>query len=132
MVRLLSEQKPGRLATIAIVAYAGTTVLFLYSLIVFVLLFAAAAEQNAVPTELESRGNYALLVIFAAVFAFLAAIGLSGWIRSRAAGIATTVLAAIASCLTAAAIASVLVKVTQGALRRQRNPACPSADLSGP
>ena len=76
-----------------IVVFSGSAVMFLYALIVFVLLFAAAAEQNRVPVELDNLGTYAILVIFDAVFVFLAGIGMTSWIHSRVAGIATTVLA---------------------------------------
>ena len=108
VVQLLSTDKPGKLITATIITFSASTVMLLYSLIVFVLLFAAAAEQNAIPTKLESLGTYALLIIFGAVFVFLAGIGLAGWIRSKAAGIATTIFALITMCLTGVAIASVV------------------------
>ena len=108
VVQLLSTDKQGKLTTATIVTFSASTVMFLYSLIVFVLLFAAAAERNIIPAELDNLGNYALLVIFGAVFVFLAGIGLAGWIRSKAAGIATTIFALITMCLTGVAIASVV------------------------
>jgi len=108
VVQLLSIDKPGKLTTVTIVTFSASTVMLLYSLIVFVLLFATAAEQNIVPKELDNLGNFALLVIFGAVFVFLAGIGLAGWIRSKAAGISTTIFALITTCLTANAIASVI------------------------
>lgn len=108
VIQLLSTDKQGKLTTATIVTFSASTVMFLYSLIVYVLLFAAAAEQNAIPTKLDNLGTYALLVIFGAVFVFLAGIGLAGWIRSKAAGIATTIFALITMCLTGVAIASVV------------------------
>jgi len=108
VIQLLSTDKPGRLATVTIVTFAGSTVMFVYSLLVFVLLFAAAAESNAVPTSLEGYGNYALLIIFGAIDLFLAGIGLSGWLRSKATGIATSLLALITVCLTSIAIIAVM------------------------
>jgi hypothetical protein len=108
VIQLLSIDKPGKLTTVTIVTFAGSTVMFVYSLLVFILLFAAAAERNAVPTELEGYGNYALLIIFGAIDLFLAGIGLSGWMRSKATGIATTLLAFITICLTSIAIIAVM------------------------
>jgi len=108
VIQLLSTDKEGKLTTGTIITFSASTVMFLYSLIVFVLLFAAAAEQNRVPTQLDGFGNTALLVVFCAVFVFLAGIGLAGWIRSKTAGIATTVFALITMCLTSIAIFSVI------------------------
>jgi hypothetical protein len=108
VIQLLSTDKPGKLTTVTIVAFAGSTVMFVYSLLVSVLLFAAAAEINAIPTALEGYGNMALLIIFGAIDVFLTGIGLSGWLRSKATGIATTLLALITICLTNIAIIAVL------------------------
>ncbi len=104
VVQLLASNNKSKLETATIVVFSGSAVMFLYSLIVFVLLFAAAAEQNSVPSELDNLGTYALLVIFGAVYVFLAGIGLTGWLRSRLAGIATTALAFITMCLTGIAL----------------------------
>jgi len=108
VIQLLSIDKPGKLTTVTIVTFAGSTVMFVYSLLVFVLLFAAAAERNAIPTTLEGYGNYALLIIFAAIDLFLVGIGLSGWLRSKTTGIATTLLALMTICLTSIAIIAVM------------------------
>jgi hypothetical protein len=108
VIQLLSTDKQGKLMTATIITFSVSTVMFLYSLIVFVLVFAAGAEMNAVPTQAEGLGNSALLVVFGAVFCFLAGIGLAGWTRSKSTGIATTVLALITMCLTGIAIFSVL------------------------
>jgi hypothetical protein len=108
VIQLLSSDRPGKLTTVTIVAFSGSTVMFVYSLLVFVLLFASAAENNAIPTTLENFGNVALLIIFGAINVFLAGIGLAGWIRSKATGIATTILAVITMCLTSFAIITVL------------------------
>lgn len=106
VVQLLSFDRPGKLTTATIVVFSSSTVMFLYSLLVFVLLFAVAAEKNIVPATLENLGTYALIVVLGAVYVFLAGIGLAGWIRSRAAGIATSLLALITMCLTSFAIIS--------------------------
>jgi hypothetical protein len=82
--------------------------MFLYSLIVSILLFAAAAELGRVPTEKEGLATWAFLVMVGAIFVFLAGIGLIGWVRSRIAGIITTAFAVITMCLTASALWSVL------------------------
>jgi hypothetical protein len=82
--------------------------MFLYSLIVAVLSFSAAAELNTIPTELDNLNVGALLTMFAAIYIFVAGIGLAGWIRSRIAGILTTVLAVISTCLITYAISSVI------------------------
>jgi|SRR5581483_3135678 len=108
VIQLLSSNLPGRLTSATIVVFSASTVMFLYSLIVFVLLFATTAEKNAIPTDLENLGSYALLVIFGAVYVFLAGIALAGWIRSKLAGIATTIFALTTMCLTTYVIATVI------------------------
>ncbi|HBG74804.1 MAG: hypothetical protein A2X25_07055 [Chloroflexi bacterium GWB2_49_20] len=112
VIQLLSTDKPGKLSTVTIVVFSGSTVMFVYSLLVFVLLFASAAESNAIPTALENFGNFALLIIFGAINVFLAGIGLVGWTRSKTAGIATTILALITMCLTSFAIISVVTTMS--------------------
>jgi hypothetical protein len=47
-------------------------------------------------------------MMFAAIYVFISGIGLSGWIRSRIAGILTTILAVITVCLVTYAIYAVL------------------------
>ncbi|MFL7871895.1 MAG: hypothetical protein AB8I58_23905 [Anaerolineales bacterium] len=60
--------------------------------------FATAAELNDIPPgSLDWIGAYSFLILIGAVYLFLAGIGLAGWMRSRTAGIATTVFL----CLTA-------------------------------
>jgi hypothetical protein len=108
VIQLLSTDRPGKLTSVTIVAFAASTVMFVYSLLVAVLLFAAAAEMDAIPTALEGYGNAALLIIFGAIDLFLVGIGLSGWLRSKATGIATTLLALITICLTSIAIIAVM------------------------
>ena len=78
------------------------------SLIVSVMSFAATAELNEVRSELDNLSIGGFLVLVSAIFVFLSGIGLSGWIRSRAAGITTTIFAVITMCLTASALWSVL------------------------
>lgn len=108
VIELLGSTRPGRLTTAAIVVFSASAVMFLYALVVSILSFAAAAELNSVPTELDGIGTVALLIMFGALFVFLSGIGLAGWIRSRVAGIMTSVFALVSMCLTAYVIYAVL------------------------
>jgi cytochrome b561 len=108
VIQLLSTNLDGKLTTATILTFAASTVMLLYSLIVFVLTFAATAEQNRIIPELDALGSVAVLVMLAAVFVFLAAIGLAGWIRSKTSGIVTTAFAVFTMCLTSFAIAAAL------------------------
>lgn len=108
VIQLLSTNAESKLTTATILAFAASTVMFLYSLIVFVLTFAATAEQNRIISELDALGSIAVLVMLAAVYVFLAAIGLAGWIRSRTTGIVTAAFAAFTMCITSVAVASIL------------------------
>jgi len=108
VVQLLTASSGGRLATAGIVVFAASSVMFLYSLIVAVLSLSAAAELARVPTELDNLNTGALLIMFGAIYVFVAGIGMSGWIRSRIAGILTTVFAIISFCMITYAIYSVI------------------------
>lgn len=108
VIQLLSTNAEGKLTTATILTFSASTVMFLYSLIVFVLTFAATAEQNRIITELDTLGSIAVLVMLAAVYVFLAAIGLAGWIRSRTTGIVTTAFAVFTMCITSVAVTSIL------------------------
>ena len=54
VVQLLALSGGGRLATAGIVVFSAASVMFLFSLIVAVLSFSAAAELNRVPSELDN------------------------------------------------------------------------------
>ena len=108
VIQLLAADRRDRIITATIVIFAASTVMFLYSLIVAVLSFAAAAELDNVPTQLDGINMSGLLVLFGAVYVFLAGIGASGWIRSKAAGIFTSVFALISACLIGYVIVSVV------------------------
>lgn len=108
VVQLLTANVNGRLATAGIVIFSAASVMFLYSLIVAVLSFSAAAELNEVPTALDNLNVGALLISFGAIYVFVAGIGLAGWMRSRVAGIITTAFAMISTCLISYAIYSVI------------------------
>lgn len=112
VVQFLSNDRPGRLYTAAIIVFSISTLMFLFSLIMFVLGFAAAAELNRIPNEIDNWGTVTFLVLLAAVYLFLAGIGISGWIRSRLAGIAATAFAVITMCITTWGIVSVIMLFT--------------------
>jgi hypothetical protein len=108
VVQMLTAASGGKLATAGIIVFAAASVMFLYALIVAVLSLSAAAELSRAPTELDNLNIGALLIMFAAIYVFIGGIGLSGWIRSRIAGIVTTVFALITMCMVTYAIYSVL------------------------
>lgn len=108
VIQLLSTNSESKLTTATILAFAASTVMFLYALIVFVLTFAATAEQNRIIPELDTLGSVAVLVMLGAVYVFISAIGLAGWIRSRTTGIVTTAFAVFTACVTSVAVASIL------------------------
>jgi hypothetical protein len=108
VIQFLVAENKSRLVTACIITFSVSTVLFSYSLIVFVLVFAGTAELNEVRTELDNLAVGGFLVLVASLFVFLTGVGLSGWIRSRITGITTTLLAILAMCLTSAALWSVL------------------------
>lgn len=108
VIQFLSIENKSRLVTASIIIFSASTVMFTYSLIVSILMFAASAELNRVPDELEGLSIWAFLILIAAIFVFLGGIGVAGWIRSRSTGIITTVFAVLSMCLTASALWSVL------------------------
>jgi hypothetical protein len=108
VVQLLTASIHGRLATAGIVVFSAASVMFLYSLIVAALSLAAAAELNRIPSELDNLNVGALLIMFAAIYVFIGGIGMAGWMRSRTAGILTTIFALISVCLITYAIGSVI------------------------
>lgn len=108
VIQFLVTENKSRLVTASIIVFSISTILFTYSLIVSVLVFAATAELNEVRTELDNLSAGGFLVLVSAIFVFLGGIGLSGWIRSKAAGITTTAFAVIAMCLTASTLWSVI------------------------
>lgn len=107
VIQLLSSSS-GNLATAGIVVFSAASVMFLYSLIVAVLSLAAAAELNRIPGELDNLNVGALLIMFGAIYVFVGGIGMAGWLRSRTAGILTTLFAVLSACLITYAIGSVI------------------------
>ena len=108
VIQLLTASDRGKLGTAGVVVFSAAAVMFLYSLIVAVLSFSAAAELNRVPTELDNLNTGALLITFAAIYIFIGGVGVAGWLKSRTAGILTTIIAAISICFITYAIGSVI------------------------
>jgi hypothetical protein len=108
VVQLLTSSNTGRLITAGVVIFSAASVMFLYSLIVAVLSFSAAAELNEVPLALDNLNVGALLILFAAIYVFIGGIGMAGWLRSRSAGILTTAFGLFSACLITYAIGKVI------------------------
>jgi len=108
VIQLLTSHDNKKLTTATIVVFAAASVMFLFTLIVSVLSFSAAAELNAIPEDLDTPNQISILIMFAAIYVFIAGIALAGWIRSRVAGILTTIFALISMCLVFYAIDAVL------------------------
>lgn len=108
VVQLLTASDRGKLGTAGIVVFSAASVMFLYSLLVAVLSFSAAAELNRVPGELDNLNTVALLILFGAIYVFIIGIGMAGWMRSRVAGILTTFFAVVSICMITYAISSVI------------------------
>jgi hypothetical protein len=72
VIQLLTASNGGRLVTAGIIVFAAASVMFLYSLIVSILSLSAAAELAKVPTELDNLNIGALLIMFGAIYVFVA------------------------------------------------------------
>jgi len=107
VIQLLTSNDNKKLTTATIVVFAAASVMFLFPLLVSVLSFSAAAELNDIPTDLTTPNQIALLIMFAAIYVFIAGIALAGWIRSKVAGILTTTFALISMCLVSYALDAV-------------------------
>jgi hypothetical protein len=108
VIQLLTANDNKKITTATIVVFAAASVMFLFPLIVSVLSFSAAAELNAIPTALDIPNQISILITFAAIYVFIAGVALAGWIRSRVAGIITTIFGLISMCLVTYAIDAVL------------------------
>ena len=108
VVELLSGAKEGKTTTATIIAFSLSSLISFFAVISFVLIFAATAEKNEVILELDTLGSWALVALLAAIFVFLAGAAMAGWIRSRATGIATTILAVITMCMIFYAVVTVI------------------------
>ena len=108
VTQLIAVDKPGKMLTATIIIFATTSLMFLFCLVSFVLIFSTAAELNAIPQELDPVGSVSVVVLMMAIFLFLAGVGVSGWVRSKTTGIATTIFSLITICLTTMLIYSVM------------------------
>lgn len=108
VIQFLALDNKTKLVTVSIIVFSASTVMFTYSLIVSILMFAATAELDRIPDELDNLSLWAFLILIGAIFVFLSGIGLAGWIRSRTTGIITTIFSIISICLTASALWSVI------------------------
>lgn len=99
VIQLLSTDRPGWLTSAVITVFSMSTLMLLYSLFTFVMIGAATAELNQEVEIWSSLGGWAFMVAFLGLLLFLAGVGLSGWIRSKATGIATSLFAAITFCM---------------------------------
>lgn len=108
VIQLLTSNDGKKITTATIVVFAAASVMFLFPLIVSVLSFSAAAELNAIPSDLDIPNQIAILIMFAAIYVFIAGVALAGWIRSRTAGILTTIFGLVSMCLVTYALDAVL------------------------
>jgi hypothetical protein len=113
---LLTLDRPARHVGAAIVVTTASAAAFLVSTVGCALMAFALAAQ-----PIEQRGLTPILafgrlheVLTAAFllggFLFLATLGLSGWIRSRRAGTASTIIATVAAIICAAVVRQFIVK----------------------
>ena len=108
VIQLLTSNDGKKITTATIVVFAAASVMFLFPLIVSVLSISAAAELNAIPSDLDIPNQIAILIMFAAIYVFIAGVALAGWIRSRTAGILTTIFGLVSMCLVTYALDAVL------------------------
>jgi hypothetical protein len=99
VIQLLSTDRPGWLTSAVITIFSVSTLMLLYTLFTFVMIGAATAELNQEIEIWSNLGGWAFVVAFLGLLLFLAGVGLSGWIRSKATGIATSIFAAITFCM---------------------------------
>ncbi len=111
VIELLVSEKKGKLATAVIGMFSTSALMFLYSLLSYVLIYSALLVDNAALDTLTRTGGFALVVIFIAVFLLIVSIGTAGWLHSRPVGIATTIGAAVFSCATLITIFTVIFSV---------------------
>lgn len=111
VIELLVSDKKGKLANTIIAMFSTSALMFLYSLLSYVLIYSALLVDNAALDVLTRTGAMALVIIFIAIFLLIASIGAAGWLHSKPVGIATTVAATIFICATLITIVSVVMAV---------------------
>ncbi|MBI5354112.1 MAG: hypothetical protein HZB50_15830 [Chloroflexi bacterium] len=109
VVQLLGSERQSKVLTATIVTFAFSSMMSFYAVIVFVLALAATAETNSIIAQVDKTGNGAMLGLLGGIYVFLLGVALAGWIRSKAAGIATSAFAIITMCMTSVALTQVLM-----------------------
>ncbi len=100
VIQLLSVDRPGRLMTTVIILFSASAATLLFTLFAFVMGSAAIAELNREISELSGWTTLAFLILMLGLNLFLLGVGLTGWLRSRATGIITSLAALTVFCLT--------------------------------
>lgn len=108
VVQLLASNNPGKLTTTTIIVFTLSTLMFLFTIFAFVMIGAATAELNREIIELDALGGWAFIIAFFGLLLFLFGVGLTGWIRSTATGIATSIFSVITLCLSLWVFVSVI------------------------
>ena len=109
VVQLLGSERQSKVLTSTIVTFAFSSMMSFYAVIVFVLALAATAETNSILTRVDQTGNGAMIGLLGGIYVFLAGVALAGWVRSKAAGVATTTFAIITMCLTSIALIQIVM-----------------------
>jgi len=109
VMQLVESERRGKLVTALTIIFSIATFMFLLALLVFVVSYAVITETyttitDEMFTQLSFLAALALYDTFGAVFVLLAGIGLAGWVRSKATGIVTTILAAVFMCMSLSAL----------------------------
>lgn len=111
VIELLVSEKKGKLATAAITMFSVTALMFLYSLVAYVLVYSALTAENATVEVLRGVITSTTWMILSAIFLLLASIGVAGWVHSKAVGIATTLAASIFICITIITFFNILMAI---------------------
>lgn len=111
VIELLVSEKKGKLATAAITMFSVTALMFLYSLVAYVLVYSALTAENATVEVLRGVITSTTWMILSAIFLLLASIGVAGWVHSKAVGIATTLAALIFICITIITFFNILMAI---------------------
>ena len=109
VVQLLGSERQSKVLTATIVTFAFSSMISFYAVIVFVLALAATAETNTILAQVDQTGNGAMLGLLGGIYVFLFGVALAGWIRSKAAGIATTAFAIMTMCMTSFALIKIIM-----------------------
>jgi hypothetical protein len=107
---LLAINAPGRLATVAIGLSAVSSAAFITAVVGSTAVVAALHPEGPGFGVAKVGGTQALMTLafMVGLYALLAALGLSGWLRSRATGLTTSTVAAVGVVL----LTGMLVSVT--------------------